>query len=199
MDSTLIPVEVIDELAAAAGCGEHVALITARAMAGELDFIASFRERLGLLNGLSLSAVQRVEQNLSLADGADKLAQGLKAAGVYTVILSGGFDRFAKAIATRLKFNEFHANRLEIKQGVVSGQVLGDIVDAEYKRQKVAALTEQLGIPPAQVMAVGDGANDIPMLKFAGFGVALHAKPTVQQQADLALNHHDMSNLLYLL
>lgn len=199
MDSTLIRCEVIDELAALAGVGDEVAAVTLRAMRGELDFRSSFRERMGKLRGLSATALNTVAQQLPLMPGAEILLQSLRAEGCYTVILSGGFDYFAEKLQRRLGLDEVHANHLHIVDGQLSGEVEGEIIDGERKALLLHRIAAARGIAMADTVAVGDGANDLPMLAAAGMGVAFHAKPLVRQQAPLAMMHADLSGLLAIL
>lgn len=199
MDSTLIECEVIDELAARAGVGEQVAAITARAMRGELDFKSSFRERLAMLRGLPEREVAAVAAALPLMPGAKRLLRTLRAQGHRTAIVSGGFELFAHRLQDSLGFDEVHANELQFIDGALSGAVQGEIIDGQRK----AALLEQLalreGYDRDDTVAVGDGANDLPMLALAGMGVAFHAKPLVRERAQHAVNHADLDALLYLL
>jgi len=199
MDSTLIQCEVIDRLAAAAGKGEAVAAITERAMRGELDFQASFRERVAMLAGLEESALEAVAQSLPITEGMPELIATLRARGVYTAILSGGFDYFAKHLQARFGFDEVHANGLPIVDGRVIGDVIDPIVDGQRKRALVKSIAAKLDIDSGQVIAVGDGANDLPMLNFAGLGVAFEAKPIVRAQAAHNIRHIGLDGVLYLL
>jgi len=199
MDSTLIGCEVIDELAARAGVGEAVAAVTERAMRGELDFRSSFRERMAKLAGLPAAALEAVAAELPLMDGAVDLLSTLRAQGHYTMILSGGFDYFARRLQKQLGVHEVRANHLQIRGGVLTGEVDGAIVDGERKVQFLRAASQARGIPMADTVAVGDGANDLPMLGEAGLGVAFHAKPLVRERAPHAMTHCDLTGLLYLL
>lgn len=199
MDSTLIRCEVIDELAARAGVGREVAAVTERAMRGELDFRSSFRERMARLAGLPVSTLEEVAADLPLMDGAVDLLQTLRAQGHHTMILSGGFDYFAHRLRQRLGVDEIHANHLQIRDGVLTGNVDGAIVDGERKVQFLRAASHARGIALTDTVAVGDGANDLPMLNEAGLGVAFHAKPLVREQAPSAMSFCDLTGLLYLL
>jgi len=199
MDSTLIQAEVIDELAREAGVFEQVAALTERSMRGELDFQQSFTARLALLKGLPQSALQRVYQRLRLMDGAEKLFAGLKAKGIKTAILSGGFDYFARGLQERLGIDWILANTLNIQDGKLTGIARQPIVDANAKAQRLSELAQQLGVRLDQCIAVGDGANDLPMLKLAGLGIAYHAKPKVKAEAKHAISHFGLDGLLYLL
>lgn len=198
MDSTLIEQEVIDQLAAAFGLGRQVSAITERAMRGELDFIESFTERLGLLQGLAESELDTVYQGLTLMPGADILTANLSGAGVRLGIVSGGFSYFAEQIGDRLGMDFVLSNTLECKDGEVTGRVVPPIIDGSMKLQTLESEARALGITLSETMAVGDGANDIPMLTASGIGVAHHAKPKVRDEANHCLNHHDLSALSYL-
>jgi len=199
MDSTLIQAEVIDELAREAGVFEQVAALTERSMRGELDFQQSFTARLAQLKGLPQSALQRVYQRLRLMDGAERLFAGLKAKGIKTAILSGGFDYFARGLQERLGIDWILANKLDIQDGKLTGLAKPPIVDAKAKAQRLTELAQQLGVRLDQCIAVGDGANDLPMLKLAGLGIAYHAKPKVKAEAKHAISHFGLDGLLYLL
>ena len=198
MDSTLIEQEVIDQLAAAFGLGKQVSAITERAMRGELDFIESFTERLGLLQGLAESELDTVYQGLTLMPGADILTANLAGAGVRLGIVSGGFSYFAEQIGDRLGMDFVLSNTLECQGGKVTGRVVPPIIDGSMKLQTLESEARALGITLSETMAVGDGANDIPMLTASGIGVAHHAKPKVRYEANHCLNHHDLSALSYL-
>lgn len=199
MDSTMIGQECIDELAAEAGVGEHVAAITARAMNGELDFEGALRERVALLKGLPAEAIAKVlAERITFAPGGRKLVGTMKANGGYAVLVSGGFSAFSEAVAAYLGFDENRANTLMVENGLLSGEVAEPILGREAKVAALAEVCETLGIPEEAVIAVGDGANDLGMLKRAGAGVALHAKPVVAAECSLRINHGDLSALLYL-
>ncbi len=199
MDSTLIQCEVIDELASRAGVGEAVAGITARAMAGELNFNASFTERLGMLRGLDESVLADIASALPITDGMPELIGTLRGLGIRTAILSGGFSYFAEFLQRRYGFDEVHANTLEIENGKVTGRVVGDIVNGDLKKAHLLRIAEDMHIGTEQVIAVGDGANDLPMLGVAGLGVAFEAKPLVRQQAAHNLMRVGLDGVLYLL
>ncbi len=199
MDSTLIQNEVIDELARVAGVGEQVAAITARAMAGELDFKESFSQRLALLKGLPETVLPEVASSLTVTDGADRLIRILKHYRFKVAILSGGFTYFAQQLQARLGIDYVHANRLEICDGVLTGRVVGDIVDENRKADLLRAIAEQEDIRLEQVIAVGDGANDLRMLSIAGLGIAFRAKPVVRRQARFALGASSLDSILYLI
>lgn len=199
MDSTLIEAEVIDELAKVAGVGEKVSEITERAMRGELDFRASFTERLALLKGLPESELEAVGASLRLTEGAEVLFAELKRLGYKTAILSGGFSYFARQLQARLGIDYVFANELQIENGVLTGVAVEPIVDAQRKADLLRQLAEQEGLRLEQTIAVGDGANDLPMLGLAGLGVAFRAKPLVKQSAKQAISTLGLDGILYLL
>ena len=199
MDSTLIEAEVIDELAKVAGVGDQVAEITERAMRGELDFRASFKERLALLEGLEERALAEVGAGLRLTEGAELLFAELKRLGYKTAILSGGFTYFARQLQARLGIDYVYANELEIVDGKLTGVAQEPIVDAQRKADLLRELAEREGLRLEQTIAVGDGANDLPMLGLAGLGVAFRAKPLVKQSAKQAISTLGLDGILYLL
>ncbi|MEZ0122414.1 MAG: phosphoserine phosphatase SerB [Candidatus Reddybacter sp.] len=199
MDSTLIDAEVIDELAIEAGVGEAVSGITARAMAGEIDFQTSFKERVGLLKGLDANVLDKVAARLELTEGAEYLMSTLKSLGYKTAILSGGFTYFAEGIRQRLGIDYMYANELAIQDGVVSGEVSGQIVDGPRKAELLRQLAEKEDICLEQTVAVGDGANDLPMLGIAGLGIAFRAKPLVKANAKQAISNIGLDGVLYLM
>ncbi|MBA3979827.1 MAG: phosphoserine phosphatase SerB [Alcanivorax sp.] len=199
MDSTLIESEVIDELAREAGVGEQVEAITERAMRGELDFNDSFRERVALLKGLDADALQRVQQRIRLTEGAERLIGTLKALGYRTAILSGGFTWFGNYLKAKLGIDHVHANELEIEEGRVTGRVVGAIVNGQRKAELLREIAAHEGISLEQVIAVGDGANDLPMLGIAGLGIAFRAKPLVKESAEQAISTLGLDGILYLI
>ncbi len=199
MDSTLIEQEVIDELAIEAGVGAQVAEITERAMQGELDFQQSFRARVALLKGMDASVLPKIAERLTVTEGAERLISTLKALGYRTAILSGGFQYFAEYLQAKLGIDEVHANVLDVENGLVTGEVKGHIVDGERKALLLRELADKMGISLEQAIAVGDGANDLPMLSIAGLGVAFRAKPLVRQNANQAISSVGLDGVLYLL
>lgn len=199
MDSTLIKGEVIDELAAAHGVGAEVAAITAAAMRGELDFAASLTRRVALLAGADAQLLEHVASQLQLSDGAERLIRMLKRHGYRTAILSGGFQQIGERLRAQLGIDHVFANQLEIEHGKLTGRVTGAIVDGARKAALLRELVEREGLRMAQAIAVGDGANDLPMLSVAGLGVAFRAKPIVAATADHAITHFGLDAILYLI
>lgn len=199
MDSTLIEAEVIDELAKEAGVGAQVAEITERAMRGELDFSQSFRERVALLKGLPETVLAKVEARLTMTEGAERLISHLRRLGYRTAILSGGFTYFARGLQDKLGIDYVYANQLDIREGYVTGDVVGDIVDGKRKAALLKEIAQQEGIHLEQTIAVGDGANDLPMLSTAGLGVAFRAKPLVKESARHSISTLGLDGILYLL
>ncbi|HEY6530137.1 MAG TPA: phosphoserine phosphatase SerB [Cellvibrionaceae bacterium] len=199
MDSTLIEAEVIDELAKAAGVGEQVAAITEAAMRGELDFKQSFARRMALLKGLDESVLADVAASLRFTEGCERLMATLKKLGYKTAILSGGFNYFGCFIQARLGVDYVFANELEIVDGKVTGRVVGDVVDGPRKAQLLRELALKENITLEQVIAVGDGANDLPMLSVAGLGIAFRAKPLVKASAKQAISNLGLDAILYLM
>ncbi|WP_214658271.1 phosphoserine phosphatase SerB [Pseudomonas folii] len=199
MDSTLIEAEVIDELAKAHGVGDRVSEITERAMRGELDFSASFKERLALLKGLDVSVLDEIGASLRLTEGTEVLFAELKRLGYKTAILSGGFTYFAKQLQARLGIDYVFANELEVVDGKCTGVAVEPIVNAQRKADLLRELAAKEGLSLEQTIAVGDGANDLPMLAIAGLGVAFRAKPLVKQSARQAISTLGLDGVLYLL
>jgi phosphoserine phosphatase len=199
MDSTLIQGEVIDELAKMAGVGDEVAHITEAAMRGELNFDESFTRRVGLLRELPAERVESLLETIPLAQGAERLIRTLRMLGYKTAILSGGFTFFARRLQERLGIDYVHANELEISDGVVTGRVVPPIVNGERKAALLAEIAHAEDISLEQVVAVGDGANDIPMLRVAGMGIAYRAKPLVRQSAPQSISALGLDGLLYLI
>ncbi len=199
MDSTMIRQECIDELADEAGVGSRVAEITARAMNGELDFEGALRERVGLLRGLPEAVIAQVlRDRITLMPGGRVLLATMKSNGAYAALVSGGFTAFTSAVAETLGFDENRANTLHLEGGKLAGTVAEPILGKEAKLKALQEISARLGITPAEALAVGDGANDLPMLQAAGTGVALHAKPRVQAECAVRVNHGDLTALLYL-
>ncbi|TMM52548.1 phosphoserine phosphatase SerB [Sulfitobacter sabulilitoris] len=199
MDSTMIQQECIDELAEVAGVGAHVRHITARAMNGELDFEGALRERVCLLKGLDAGVIDRVlAERITLMPGGRELISTMRAHGGYAALVSGGFTAFTQAVAKKLGFDENRANTLLIEDGRLTGKVAEPILGRQAKVDALADISERLGLAEAEVMAVGDGANDLGMLHRAGSGVALHAKPSVAAECDIRINFGDLTALLYL-
>ncbi|WP_435102531.1 phosphoserine phosphatase SerB [Arhodomonas sp. AD133] len=199
MDSTLIQQEVIDELAKEADVGEQVAKVTEAAMRGEIDFAESLSQRVALLEGLPESVLERVAQRLTLTEGAERLLKTLRTLGYRTAVISGGFTYFGRHLQTRLNLDYVHANELEIVDGRLTGRVVGPVVDGARKAELLGNIADEEGIDLAQVIAVGDGANDLPMLKLAGLGIAFHAKPLVQERARQAISTLGLDGILYLM
>jgi len=199
MDSTLIDAEVIDELAVEAGVGGQVAAITEAAMRGEVDFKQSFVQRVALLEGLSEGVLQTVAKRLRLNDGAEYLLKSLKQLGFKTAIVSGGFTFFARHLQKQLGVDYVYANELDVVKGVVTGNVVGEIIDGQRKAEILVEIANKLGLSLEQVIAVGDGANDLAMLNIAGLGIAFRAKPLVKASAKQAISNVGLDGILYLL
>lgn len=199
MDSTLIDAEVIDELAKAAGIGDQVAAITEAAMRGELDFKTSFAKRMSLLKDLDENVLQNIADNLRLTEGAEHLIHTLRKLGYKTAILSGGFSYFGRYLQQRLGIDYMFANELEIHEGKVTGRVVGDVIDGQRKAELLKELARKENISLEQVIAVGDGANDLPMLSIAGLGIAFRAKPLVKASAKQSISTLGLDAILYLM
>ena len=199
MDSTLIETEVIDELAIRAGVGEQVKAITERAMRGEIDFTESFRERVALLKGLDESVMQEIAENLPITEGVDRLMYVLKKYGYKIAILSGGSTYFGHYLQQKYGIDYVYANELEIENGKLTGRYLGDVVDGKRKAELLRLIAQVEKVEIAQTIAVGDGANDLPMLGIAGLGIAFHAKPKVVANAKQSINTIGLDGVLYFL
>jgi len=199
MDSTLIEAEVIDELAKAAGVGDQVISITEAAMRGELDFNASFKKRLALLKGLDEGILRTIAEQLPITEGAERLISTLKSLGYKTAILSGGFNYFGRYLQHKFGIDYVFANELEIVDGKVTGDVKGDIINGQRKADLLRVLAQKEGISLEQVVAVGDGANDLPMLSIAGLGIAFRAKPLVRAEANHSISTLGLDAILYLM
>ena len=199
MDSTLIRIEVIDELARAAGVGAEVARITERAMQGEMDYDESLRQRVGLLAGLDVAVLDKLAANLPLTDGAETLVRVLKRLGYKIAVISGGFSRAAEALKRRLGVDYAYSNNLEVQGGKLTGRVVGPIVNAQRKAELLETIAQAEGVLLDQVIAVGDGANDALMLERAGLGIAFHAKPKLREAADTSISAAGLDAILYLL
>ncbi len=200
MDSTLITIECIDEIADMQGLKAQVSAITEAAMRGELDFAASLTQRVALLAGLEAAALERVYlERLAISMGGEAMLAGVKAAGLKTLLVSGGFTFFTERLKQRLGLDYTHANELEIVDGKLTGRVVGGIVDADEKRRTVERVCADMGISPSQAIVMGDGANDLKMMAIAGLSVAFRAKPVVRAQASVALNYSGLDGLLAIL
>lgn len=199
MDSTAIQIECIDEIAVLAGTGEKVSAITERAMRGELDFTASLRERVATLKGADANILHSVRETLPLMPGLTSLVAKLQALDWKVAIASGGFTFFAEYLRDKLQLTAVVANELEIFDGKLTGEVIGQIVDAKFKAETLVRLAEEYAIPLSQTVAVGDGANDLPMIKRAGLGIAYHAKPKVNEKAEVTIRHGDLMGVFCML
>lgn len=199
MDSTLITIECIDEIADMQGLKPQVSEITEAAMRGEIEFRESLTRRVALLKGLEASALQRVyDERLKLSPGAEKMLAAVKAAGLKTLLVSGGFTFFTDRMKERLGLDYTHSNLLEVVDGKLTGRVSGGIVDADEKKNTVERVCAELGVSPRQAIVMGDGANDLNMMRISGMSVAFRAKPVVRQQADIALNFVGLDGILAL-
>lgn len=199
MDSTAIEIECIDEIAKLAGSGEQVAEVTERAMRGELDFAASLRQRVATLKDADANILKTVRDQLPLMPGLTSLVAKLQALGWHVAIASGGFTYFAEYLRDTLHLSAIAANVLEIRDGKLTGEVLGDIVDAQYKADTLHKLAARFDIVPEQTVAVGDGANDLPMIKASALGIAYHAKPKVNEQTEVIIRHADLMGVFCIL
>lgn len=199
MDSTLIEAEVIDELAKHAGVGDQVAAITESAMRGEIDFKESFRQRMALLKGLSGEVLEHIADDLPIMDGAERLFKNLRVYGFKIAILSGGFTFFGEYLQKKLGVDYVYANKLECENGKLTGNVIEPVIDGNMKAELLNKIAKKEGISKQQIVAVGDGANDLPMLSEAGLGIAFRAKPLVKESAKQALSTHGLDSILYLL
>jgi len=199
MDSTMIQQECIDELGVVAGVGDYIKAVTVRSMRGEIDFEEALKERVALLKDLPESVIQQViDTRLTFMPGGKTLLATMKKHGAYTALISGGFTAFTSHVSQALGFDENRANTLLVSGGKLTGKVSMPILGKDAKVESLLRICSVHGLSPADVLAVGDGANDIPMLQAAGMGVALHAKPKVQEQAGFVVNHGDLTALLYL-
>ena len=199
MDSTLIQTEVIDELAERAGVGAEVRAITESAMRGEIDFTESFRQRVALLKGLDVSVMQDIAEHLPMTEGVERLMKVLKLVGFKIAILSGGFTFFGNYLKQKFGIDYVYANDLEVEDGKLTGRYLGDVVDGKRKAELLRLIAQVEGVDLQQTVAVGDGANDLPMLGIAGLGIAFHAKPKVKANAKQSINTVGLDGLLYFL
>lgn len=199
MDSTLIETEVIDELAMRAGVGDEVKAITESAMRGEIDFITSFRKRCALLKGLDVSVMQEIAENLPITEGADRLMRILKKVGFKIAILSGGFTYFGSYLKQKFGIDYVYANELEVEDGKLTGRYVGEIVDGKRKAELLRLIAQVENVDLRQTVAVGDGANDLPMISIAGLGIAFHAKPKVKATAEQSISTIGLDGILYFL
>ncbi|MCE0800991.1 phosphoserine phosphatase [Buttiauxella sp. A2-C1_F] len=199
MDSTAIQIECIDEIAKLAGTGEMVAEVTERAMRGELDFAASLKQRVATLKGANASILRQVRDELPLMPGLTSLVLKLESLGWKVAIASGGFTFFAEYLRDKLHLHAVVANELEICDGKLTGEVIGQIVDAQFKADTLKRLADKYEIPVAQTVAIGDGANDLPMILSAGLGIAYHAKPKVNEKTEITIRHADLMGVFCIL
>ena len=198
MDSTIVVGETLDELAHLAGLRDQVAAITERAMRGEIDFKNALRERVSMLKGLPAGALQESLNNTKLTEGASTLVKTMSANGAYTVLVSGGFSFFTRAIAKIVGFDEDRSNTMIVENGALTGEIVEPILDRDAKLETLKTISTEKATPLIDTMAVGDGANDLPMILNAGLGVAFHAKPIVEEKAPAAIRYGDLTALLYL-
>ncbi|MFT4650495.1 MAG: phosphoserine phosphatase [Polaribacter sp.] len=197
MDKTIVDAETLDDVAQAVGIGKQVAAITDQAMRGEIDFGTSLKQRVELLKGQPEQAFTDMANACRINPGAEQLLQKARQARVYTVLISGGFDTIARTIAQRLGFDEVHSNRLEIQNGILTGGVLAPIVDASSKRELLLSIAAKLSIDPVECCAIGDGANDIPMIMQAGLGIAYQGKPATREATPYQINHTSLTTALF--
>ncbi len=198
MDSTIVVGETLDELAYYAGLKDQVAAITERAMRGEIDFKNALRERVSMLRGLPTDALNKALGNTKLTEGASTLVKTMRANGAYTVLVSGGFSFFTETIAKMAGFNEDRANKMIIQHGALTGEIAEPILDRDAKLETLKTISKEKKIPLIDTMAIGDGANDLPMIMKAGIGVAFNAKPIVEEKAPTAIRYGDLTALLYI-
>ena len=199
MDSTLIETEVIDELAIRAGVGDQVKEITESDLRGEIDFCESFKQRCALLKGLDVSVMQEIAENLPITEGVDRLMRVLKKIGFKIAILSGGFTYFGNYLKQKYNIDYVYANELEIENGKLTGRYVGDIVDGRRKAELLRLIAQVENVDIRQTVAVGDGANDLPMISIAGLGIAFHAKPKVKATAKQSISTIGLDGILYFL
>jgi phosphoserine phosphatase len=197
MDKTILDAETLDEVAEAVGIGKQVAEITEQAMRGEIDFNTSLKQRVGLLKGQPEKVFTDMSNAFRVNPGAEQLLKKARQAGIYTVLISGGFDTIAEPVSLRLGFDEVHSNRLEVHNGVLTGGVLAPIVDASSKRELLLSIAAKLGIDTVECCAIGDGANDIPMLEKAGLGIAYQGKPATREATAYQINSTSLETALY--
>jgi phosphoserine phosphatase len=197
MDMTIVAAETLDEVATILGMGERIAAITARAMNGEIDFNAALRERIAMLAGQSVQVFHDVAQSLSLNPGAEKLLAAANTAGVHTILISGGFSQVAEPVAHRLGFDEVHCSQLELEADKLTGGLLDPIVNADYKCNILQQRAQALGFALRDCCAIGDGANDLPMLTAAGLGIAYHAKPVLRAATSCHIDVTDLESAVY--
>ena len=197
MDMTIVAAETLDEVAASLGLGEKIAAITKRAMHGELDFRAALRERIAMLAGQPEQVFNDIVDKLELNPGAEALLAGASATGVHTILVSGGFEQVARPVAERLGFDEVHCNRLGIDAGKLTGEVPEPIVDADFKRRLLLERAQACGVPLEACCAIGDGANDLPMVSSAGLGIAFHGKPVLRDATPCRIDHSGLDTALY--
>jgi phosphoserine phosphatase len=198
MDSTIITSETIDELAALAGKGAEISAITERSMKGEIDFPDALRERLAMLKGLPETAIEETLKGVALTPGAETLVRTMTAHGAYAALVSGGFRHFGDPVAAMAGFDEVTANRFDIEDGRLTGRAAGPIVGPEAKLGTLTRLSGERGIPVLETLAIGDGANDVPMIRAAGLGIAFHAKPVAREAANASIDHTGLTAALFM-